>query len=55
MVLREGWESPVFLSGGGGSGSDPLDRPSGYALDLYHSGQKEELTLLPVNGGGLSD
>ena len=55
VVLREGWESPVFLSGGGGTGSDPLDRPSGYALDLYHSGQKEELTLLPVNGGGLSD
>ena len=36
-------------------GEDPLDRPSGYALDLYHSGQKEELTLLPVNGGGLSE
>ncbi len=48
--LENGWESPVFLSGGGGGGYETApDRPGYYAADLYLNGILDaELTLLPV-------
>ena len=53
--LPLGWESPVFL-GGGGSGSigqgGELFRPAAYAANLYLNGKlAAELTLLPAEGG----
>lgn len=49
--LETGWESPVFLSGGGASGGGYL--PDSYAVDLYlNGGLAAQLTLLPVEGEG---
>lgn len=52
-TLRDGWESPVFLGGGGSTaGEDPFDHPSAYAVNLYVNGEKAgALTLRPVKGG----
>ncbi|MDE7243953.1 MAG: M56 family metallopeptidase [Oscillospiraceae bacterium] len=52
--LEDDWESPVYITGGGGGGwSETLpDRPDRYAADLYLNGDlAAELTLLPVKGG----
>lgn len=59
-TLEEGWDSKIFLAGGGSYGGDPehFIRPEGYAAKFILStpdGVKaEELTLLPVEGGGAS-
>ena len=53
--LPLGWESPVFLGGGGSGGQgigDLPPRPASYAADLYLNGElAAELTLLPAEGG----
>ena len=51
--LEPGWDSPVFLSGGGtGAGGVVPELPKGYAVNFYLNGQlAAELTLLPVEGG----
>lgn len=46
------WESPVFLTGGGWSGSG-WEVPDSYAADLYLNGAlAAQLALLPVEGDG---
>ena len=48
-TLQKDWESPIFLTGGGGSGGARL--PDSYAVNLYLNGSlAAELTLLPVEG-----
>ena len=53
--LPLGWESPIFLGGGGSGGQgigDLPPRPASYAADLYLNGElAAELTLLPAEGG----
>ena len=50
--LDPGWDSPVFLSGGGTSADGMPEPPACYAVNLYLNGQlAAELTLLPVEGG----
>ncbi len=50
--LETDWESPVFLTGGGWSGSG-WEVPDSYAADLYLNGAlAAQLALLPVEGDG---
>ena len=60
----EAGKSEIWFSGGGGGyngdlknliSPESLIKPAAYAADLYVNGVKaEELTLLPVEGGGAS-
>lgn len=51
-LLEGDWDSPLFLSGGGGSWSEDGGPPEAYAAELYLNGSlAAELTLLPLEGG----
>ena len=58
--LEQGWESPIFLSGGGSGGSGGNEDwfyfpPEAYAAEFYLNGERMELTLTPAEGGGPYD
>lgn len=53
--LEKGWDSPILLGGGGGSGEAVSLFPAAYAADLYLNGElAAQLTLLPSEEGGMS-
>lgn len=55
-TLEPGWDDEISMGGGGSTLTyDEFTMPSSYAADLYVNGERvKEMTLLPVEGGGLT-